>query len=232
MQIAWIKKTTLLDYPGHVACLIFTPWCNLRCHQCYNPEFVDPIELKETLKDLISEKAFFNFLESRKNVLEWVVICGWEPSLQKDLYKFIKKIKKLWLLVKLDTNGQDPKILKKLIDDKLIDFVAMDIKHRFDKYHKITSIKENTDKYKKSIEILKSSWINYEFRTTVVKWFHTIKDIKEICKEISWSKAYYIQNFICWNTLNKNFKWEKFSDKEMEEFLEIIKESFEEYWKR
>ena len=232
MQIAWIKKTTLLDYPWQVACLIFTPWCNLKCHQCYNPEFVDPKQLANTLKDLIDEKSFFNFLHSRKNVIDWVVICGWEPTLQKDLYDFIKKIKDLWFLVKLDTNGQDPKLLEKLIKDNLLDYVAMDIKHTFENYYCITWVKEDIDKYKQSVKILINSWINYEFRTTIIKWFHSMEDIKKICNLISWAKAYFIQNFIWWNTLNKNFVWEKFSEEEMGGFLGVIKESFEECWVR
>ena len=223
MQIAWIKKTTILDYPWLVACLIFTPWCNLRCHQCYNPEFVDPEKLKCTLKDLISEKSFFNFLKSRKQFLDWVVIWWWEPSLQSDIFEFIKKIKEMWFLVKLDTNWRDPKLIEKLINEKVVDYIAMDIKHTFDKYSSITWVNENTSKYIHSIEILKNSIIDYEFRTTVVKWYHTNEDIEEICKTIDWSRAYHIQNYIWTNILNKNFDWTAFSKKELEGFMKIIK---------
>jgi pyruvate formate lyase activating enzyme len=168
MQISWIKKTTLLDYPGKVATLIFTLWCNFRCKYCHNSEFVLPEEVKKRIPFLIKEEAFFNFLEKRKDFLDWVVICGWEPTIQADLKDFCIKIKeKTWLLIKLDTNWTNPKILKELINEKLIDYLAMDIKDDL-KSSDLIWVKKN-DKIKESVEILKKGRVDYEFRTTFIK---------------------------------------------------------------
>lgn len=222
MQISWIKKTTLLDYPWKVACLIFTPWCNFRCPFCYNPEFVLPEKLNQTLKDLISEEAFFNFLKERGDFLDWVVICWWEPTLQHDLYDFCKKIKEKKLLLKLDTNGQNPIILKKLINDWLLDFVSMDIKHSFEHYSQLCWIDVDLTPYKESIKILINSKIDYEFRTTVIKWYHKAQDIESIWNSIKWAKKYCLQNFIWWNTLDPNFNWKSFTHEELTELKDIL----------
>lgn len=223
MLISAIKKTTLLDYPWKIACIIFTTWCNMRCKFCYNKEFVLPEEIKK-IKDFIPEQVFFNFLETRTWILDWVVICGWEPTVHKDLYDFAKKIKEMWFLVKLDTNWQNPDILKKLIDDEIVDYIAMDIKTSFDKYDQVTQIKEDFSKYKKSVELIKNSPnIDYEFRTTLVKYIHTKENIEEISSFLSWAKRYYFQNFRAWNTLQENFEWKSFDKKELKEFEKIAK---------
>src|SRR3989339_39398 len=125
MIIAGLQKTTLIDYPGKVACTVFLAGCNFRCPWCYSPELVLSEEIRKLSK--ISRKDFFKFLKSRKGLLDGVVICGGEPTINKDLPDFIKQIKKLGYLVKLDTNGSNPEILKKLIKQKLIDYVAMDV---------------------------------------------------------------------------------------------------------
>ena len=129
MQLSAIKKSTLLDYPGKLATIIFTPGCNLRCRFCHNPEFVLPEELEKIRHDFIGEEVFFRFLQTRVGFLDGVVICGGEPTIHKDLPEFCQKIKNLGFLVKLDTNGSNPEMLELLLEQKLVDYIAMDIKH-------------------------------------------------------------------------------------------------------
>ena len=135
MTIGGLQKLTLIDYPGKIACTVFLFGCNFKCPWCYNPELVLPEKIKKQTG--ISEKEFFNFLENRKGLLQGVVICGGEPTINQDLPKFIKKIKKMGYAVKLDTNGSNPKMLKELISKKLIDYVAMDIKFPQNRYSEL-----------------------------------------------------------------------------------------------
>lgn len=221
MQISAINRFSLIEFPWEVSAIIFTPGCNFRCGYCHNSEFVLEEKLKNIYKNLILEKAFFNFLEQRKWLLTWVSICGWEPTLQNDLYDFCFKIKSLWYKVKLDTNGRDPEIIKKLLANNLLDYVAMDIKHEIWSFDKIIWVKTDEKPYLESINILKNSNIDYEFRTTVIKWIHDEKIIENISKYISWAKAYYLQNYRAWNTLDPNFSWRSFSSLELEKFKNI-----------
>lgn len=221
MQISWVNKFSLIDFPWEISCIIFTPGCNFRCGFCHNSEFVLPEKLEKVYKNLIPENAFFNFLESRKWKLSWVSVCWWEPTLQKDLFDFCKKVKEMWFLVKLDTNWRDPEILKKLIKADLIDYIAMDIKDEIWKFSEISWVKIDETPYLESIKILIDSNINYEFRTTVIKWIHTKESIENIAKYISWAKSYFLQNYKSWNTLDPNFIWKNFSNNELLEFREI-----------
>lgn len=189
MNIAGVQKVTLLDYPGKVACEIFTQGCNFECPFCQNSSLIPKTNTGE-----FSEEEIFEYLNLRKNILDGVVITGGEPTVQKDLKGFIKKIKDLGLLVKLDTNGGNPKVLQELIDEDLVDYVAMDIKNIFNKYNITAGKKINLDNIKKSIEILKASKIDYEFRTTIIKEMHSLDDIVSICKLVGDAK-YYLQNF-------------------------------------
>lgn len=189
MNIAGVQKVTLLDYPGKVACEIFTQGCNFECPFCQNSSLIPITNTGE-----FSEEEIFEYLNLRKNILDGVVITGGEPTVQKDLKSFIKKIKDLGLLVKLDTNGGNPKVLQELIDEDLVDYVAMDIKNIFNKYNITAGKKINLDNIKKSIEILKASKIDYEFRTTIIKEMHSLDDIISICKLVGNAK-YYLQNF-------------------------------------
>ena len=189
MNIAGVQKVTLLDYPGKVACEIFTQGCNFECPFCQNSGLIPITNTGE-----FSEEEIFEYLVLRKKILDGVVITGGEPTVQKDLKGFIKKIKDLGLLVKLDTNGGNPKVLQELIDEKLVDYVAMDIKNIFNKYNITAGKKINLDNIKKSIEILKASKIDYEFRTTIIKEMHSLDDIISICKLVGDAK-YYLQNF-------------------------------------
>lgn len=192
MIIGGFQKTTLLDFPGNVACLMFTYGCNLRCPFCQNGSLV----LKNKEITLIKEEEIFAYLDKRKKILDGIVISGGEPLLQKDIVAFIKRVKDYNLKIKLDTNGTFPDILEELINLKLIDYVAMDIKNSFVKYGLTTgSNRIDIDNIKRSIKIIKESGIDHEFRTTVVKEFHTINDIKEICKIVGKKDRYYLQNY-------------------------------------
>ena len=215
MKIGGLQKTTLIDYPGKIACTVFLSGCNFRCPWCYSSELVLPEKIKKQPK--ISEKDFFKFLKERKGLLEGCILCGGEPTINEDLPDFIKKIKKFGYLVKLDTNGSNPEMLKDLISKKLIDYVAMDIKAptenqkstrssdwvarldnraKFkDKYEQAAGVKINLENIKKSIEVIKNSGIDYEFRMTVVPGIHTKEDILQIAREISPAKKFYLQNF-------------------------------------
>lgn len=221
MQIRAVNKFSLIDFPWEISCIIFTPGCNFRCGFCHNREFVLSEKLEKVYNNLIPENAFFNFLQERKWKLSWVSICWWEPTLQKDLFWFCKKIKEMWFLVKLDTNWRDPKILKKLLDEKLIDYIAMDIKDEIWKFSEISWVKIDELPYLESIKTILNSNINYEFRTTCIKWIHTKESIENIAKYIAWAKNYYLQNYRSWNTLDPNFAWKSFSNNELLEFKKI-----------
>lgn len=220
MLISWVKKTTLLDFPGKVACIIFTAWCNLRCKYCHNSDFVLPEKISK-IKDFIPEDIFFNFLRTKKWLLDWVVICWGEPSIQKDLVQFCIKIKDMWFLVKLDTNGQNPDIIKELLDKKLLDYIAMDIKWDYENVEDLLWVKIDKNSYLKSIEIIKNSPIDYEFRTTLIKNYHNLPNFEKIVKQISGSKKYFLQNYKWWNTLDENFYWENFTSSELIDFKNI-----------
>jgi pyruvate formate lyase activating enzyme len=179
MKIKGIQKVTLLDYPERIACTLFLFGCNFRCGFCHNPELV----LREDSKDL-DEKEILKFLEKRREKLEGVCITGGEPllSLKKE---FLKKIKKLGYLIKIDTNGCFPEKLKKFIEDKLVDYIAMDVKNCKEKYSKTVGVDVDLKKIEKSMKLIVASGIDYEFRTTVVPEIHKPEDIVEIGKWIN-----------------------------------------------
>ena len=198
MKIGGLEHLTLIDYPGKVAATVFTIGCNFRCPYCYSPEIVIPEKIKN--QPIIPEKEFFAFLDGRKGLLEGVVICGGEPTIHQDISDFIKKIKEKSFLVKLDTNGSNPKVLDNLIRGNLIDYVAMDIKGPKEKYGLMTGLNNQwsnvmMEKIERSVEILKSSNIDYEFRTTVVPDILKKEDILKIVDWIKPAKKYYLQNY-------------------------------------
>ena len=219
MEIGGLQKTTLIDYPGRLAATVFIIGCDFRCPFCYSPELVLPEKIKNQPR--ILEKDFFDFLKERKGLLEGVVICGGEPTIHQKLPDFCKKIKKLGYLVKLDTNGSNPRMLKDLIDDKLIDYVAMDIKAPKAKYSEAAGVKVNIKKIEESIDILKEGKIDYEFRSTVVPTILEKEDILKIAQWIGPAKKYYLQNFRPEKTINPKF--EKIKPYPQEYLLEIQK---------
>src|SRR6056297_2317969 len=191
MKLGGLQAVTLLDFPEKVACTVFTQGCNFRCHYCHNPELVLPSSFHKVSS--LSEKDFFSFLESRKNLLQGVCITGGEPTLHTDLYDFIKKIKEQGFAVKLDTNGTNPELLQKLLKEDLLDYVAMDIKQTFPKYKDVVNVDIDTNKIKKSVDLLKDSNIDYEFRTTVMAPLLKADDIYEIADYLEGAKAYNLQ---------------------------------------
>ncbi len=227
MNIAWIQKTTFIDYPGKIATVIFTAGCNFRCRFCHNPENVLPEQIREQNPYNISEDAFFAFLEKRKNVLDAVVICGGEPTLQPDLYEFASKVKQRWFLVKLDSNGRDVNIVQKLLDNNLLDYVAMDIKNTIEKYGITANIKiteEYLQNFYAMLDLLKSGVVDYEFRTTVSKWYHNQEDMHQIWQLLQWANRYVIQNFKAGKTLDPHFDGESFTPQELIEFKQIMQQ--------
>lgn len=182
-------KLTLLNYPDKVACTIFTKGCNFKCPFCHNSSLISLDKENDKYKEVIS------YLNKRKGILDGVCITGGEPLIHKSTKDLIKEIKEMGFLVKLDTNGSNPSLLKELIDEKLIDYVAMDIKNTFDKYEMTIGCKTNIDNIKMSIDVIESSNIDYEFRTTIVKELHTFDDIKSIVNMLDNKSKYYIQNF-------------------------------------
>lgn len=235
MKIVWIQKSSLLEYPGKVSCVIFTQWCNFRCPFCHNPECVLPEQMMLFTNELISEPAFFNFLENRKGFIDGVSICWWEPTLQPDLFEFIKEIKDRWFLVKLDTNGRDWKIIQRLLEHNLVDYMAVDLKHTMYLYDQAVGLEQTAEffqSYQKLLEILLESGIDYEYRTTVIKGMHTAEDIQHMAHYIRGVKHYYLQNYVGGNTLDPNFGWQPFTDEELNEFSEIAQKYVQHCWIR
>lgn len=189
MRICGLQKVTLLDFPGHVACTVFLGGCNFNCPFCYNASLIGSVDAEE----LMSSDEFFKYLNNRKGILDGVAITGGEPLLHKEVKEFIQKIKNLGFKVKLDTNGSFPKVLKDLIDEKLVDYVAMDIKNILDKYCLTVGCKINIEDIKESIQILINSDIDYEFRTTIVKEYHSIDEFTKIGELIKGAKKYFLQ---------------------------------------
>jgi pyruvate formate lyase activating enzyme len=204
MKIGGLQKTTLIDYPGKLACTVFTLGCNFRCDFCYSSELVLPEKIKN--QPQVRQADFFNFLKEKKDLLEGVVICGGEPTIHKDLPSFIEKIKKMGFLVKLDTNGSNPEIMKKLIEKKLIDYVAMDIKAPKERYKEVANAEINPDKIENSINILKESNIDFEFRTTIVPSLLDKDDIVKMARWIGMGGKYYLQQFRAEKTINPKFE--------------------------
>lgn len=203
MLIAGLEKLTLLDYPDNLATIIFTQSCNFRCHYCYNPMLVCPrLKLQSpdgdnVTKDhpLISEDDLFSFLKDRRGKIEGVVISGGEPTLQPDLVEFIRKIKDLGYLLKLDTNGSNPIMLAKLIENRLLDYIAMDLKAPWDKYEAVVGVKVNLANLQKSVKMIMSSEIAYEFRSTLVPKLHQVSDIRKMGDIIKGASLWYLQKF-------------------------------------
>ncbi len=224
MIIAGLQKSTLIDYPGHIAAVVFTAWCNLRCGYCHNPEMVVPERIIANQSTHISESIFYNFLDRRIWILDGVSICGWEPTIHRDLPDFCRAIKSRWFSVKLDTNGQNPDMITQLIDDDLVDYFAMDIKYTWDKYASLVWVSIDPEKYKKTISVIMNSWKDYEFRSTIIDGVHTEDDIREMTSYIAWAQSFYLQNYRNGITLNSLFQGSSFFQWDLELFRSIALE--------
>ena len=191
MRIGGLQKCSLIDYPGKVACVIFTQGCNFRCPYCHNRELVLP----KYFGDTIPQDDVINFLERRQHYLEGVVITGGEPTYQADLLDLLKQIKQMGYSLKLDTNGSCPDVLQEIIACGLVDYIAMDVKTSFEKYSKATGVRLSVERIKESIALIRGANVKYEFRTTVVRPFCEFEDIHKIVVELGGKQAYKLQPF-------------------------------------
>lgn len=191
MKLHGLQKMTLLDFPGRVACTVFLGGCDFRCPFCHNFELVDG-----SAPPIMDEEELIRFLKKRQGLLDGVAITGGEPCLHKDLPALIRRIRELGFAVKLDTNGYHPQMLKAVLDEGLIDYTAMDIKNSPEKYALTCGLPEmDLSPIRESIDLLKNSSIDYEFRTTVVAEFHAKEDFPAIGELIRGARRYYLQCF-------------------------------------
>lgn len=219
MEILGIEKVSMVDYKDKISATIFTGGCNFRCPFCHNSGIV------EKKYNYYSEDEILEYLKDRKKLLDAVVISGGEPTLQKDLPRFIKAVRALGYLVKLDTNGTNPQMLEMLLQDKLIDYVAIDIKNDFSNYSVITGVPNpNTEAIKKSLALLKRFSVDYELRTTLVKEFHTQKNIEKLSEDLKGEKLLYLQKFkLSEGVFNQTLH--EVPKVEAEKFQEILKKN-------
>ncbi len=206
MIFGGLQKLTLIDYPGRLAATVFTVGCNFLCPYCHNPELVDAKKIKNQPR--ISEQEILDFLATRQGLLEGVCITGGEPTLFSDLPDFLRKIKSLGFLVKLDSNGSSPQMLEQLLNEKLVDFIATDIKAPLEKYKKVAGDKVSLENIQRSVELTQQA-PDYEFRTTVLPALHSQKDILSIGRWLQGAKKYYLQQFKPTKTLDAAFLNEK-----------------------
>ncbi len=220
MNIAGLQKTSLLDFPGKLCCTVFTDGCNLRCPFCHNSSLV----LTPGAAPWMPEQEIFAFLEKRKGLLDGVCITGGEPLIQNGIEEFMIKIKKLGFLIKLDTNGTYPERLIELVDRGVIDYVAMDIKNSLEHYGMTAGIENfDTTAVEKSVAFLLKGKVSYEFRTTVVREYHTTQDFISIGRWIKGANHYFLQGYEdSEDVINHDLHaWDK---GKMEEFRAILKD--------
>jgi len=222
MKIGGLQKLSLVDFPHHTAVALFTIGCNMRCGYCHNPELVLP----ERYADAIPEEDILLFLESRVGRVEGVAISGGEPTMHADLPLFIKKVKQLGFVVKLDTNGTNPEMVHQLIADRQIDYIAMDIKASMERYQEVVARPVSIEAIQETIKLIKHSGIDHEFRTTLVKSQISPEDLDEIGRLVQGSPRFALQRFRPGRTLSPQFAQEAtYSDDE----LVVLKERMERY---
>ncbi len=222
MNIGGFQRFSLIDYPGRICAIVFTQGCNFRCPYCHNPELVDPKRYSRP----IAEEEIIEFLANRRGKLDAVEITGGEPTLQPDLIDFMCDLKKLDYLVKLDSNGSNPGIISEAIEREIVDYIAMDVKAPLERYREITNSRVDPAKIEHSIELIMSSGLDYEFRTTVVKSQLGKRDILEIGQQIRGSKRYILQKFVPVKVLDKKFLDEDevvYTDDELEYLRNAVK---------
>lgn len=220
MIFGGFEKCTLVDYPGKVACMVYTIGCNFRCPYCHNPELVD-----ETVEITYSEEKILDFLDTRRGLLDGVVITGGEPTMHEELPEFMRCVKEKGFLVKLDTNGTNPKMLQQIIDEGLVGYIAMDMKSPLETYSQTVARPVDVEAIRESIRILLASSVEYEFRTTIVKSLLSQEDLKRIGESIRGAKRYYLQKFVPTKILNPQFRRKvSYADEEFEQFREMMHE--------
>ncbi|MGB9694998.1 MAG: anaerobic ribonucleoside-triphosphate reductase activating protein [Caldisericaceae bacterium] len=219
MLVGGFQKFSLIDYPNKTSAIIFTQGCNFRCPFCHNPELVDPLQFGAP----IPFEEVMTFLKKRVGLLDAVEFTGGEPTLQPDLRKSIESVRELGFLIKLDTNGSNPEILKELIENNLLDYVAMDVKAPLDEYDSAIGVQFDKETILKSISLIINSQIDYEFRTTMIKGIIKGSDsMKNIGELIKGAKAYFMQKPHFDKMLSPNFEGEVFSDDELLQFKAIL----------
>lgn len=217
VPIVELEKATLLDYPGRVACILFTYGCNLRCPYCHNPELVTE---RLSVDTFLTQEYIFGFLKRRVGKLDAVVITGGEPLIHNGIFELLSDIKKMGYLVKLDSNGLLPDKLKKVIDSGNVDYVAMDIKYPLSEY--MNNVPNSSKLIQKSVNLIMNSGLDYEFRTTYVKGIHTIDSAEQIAKIVQGAKIYYIQNFRPGKSIDPALdRTNSFTRKELKEIKKI-----------
>ena len=221
MNVGGFQETSLLDYPGKVAAIIWTTGCNFRCPFCYNPDLV----FEKT--DNVSVEHILSFLDARKGKIDALSISGGEPFLQRDLKDFILQVKNRGYLVKVDTNGTFPDRLKELLDEGLIDYLSMDVKATKNKYKEITGVSVDIDDISTSIDLIKDYAADYEFKTTVIPNFHQMEDIVEIAGWLKGSKKYFLQQFKSDTSIISSETFSRYSKKELLNMCELVKPYFE-----
>lgn len=218
MKICGLQKTTLLDFPGHVAATIFTGGCNFRCPFCHNSDL-----LGNDAPAAFTDSEVLDFLKRRRGILEGVAITGGEPTLQPDLLPFMEEVRRLGYQIKLDTNGCRPQVLKEICAAGLADYVAMDIKTCKERYPQVAGVPSiDMGKIEESVDFLKQGTVSYEFRTTVVRELHSAADFEKIGPWIEGCPAYYLQNFVdSGNVLNPVYT--SYGKEELLSFVEIVR---------
>ncbi len=226
MRIGGFQKFSLIDYPGKISAIIFTQGCNFRCPYCHNPELVE----SSKFEDPIPEEEIFAFLKTRMGKLDAVSITGGEPTLQPDLLAFIRKVKAMGFLVKLDTNGTSPQLIKQVIAEKLVDYLAMDIKAPLVSYSHVTKVETDIDAIAESIELIKTSGVDYEFRSTLVKGLLSYVEVAKIADLLGKAKRYFLQKFVASKTLDSSYMVAtSFSDENLQSLKEIFDHSVGEF---
>ena len=220
MLIGGFEGITLIDFPRSVASVVYTTGCNFLCRYCHNPSLV-----KCCVNSLFSEDIVLSKINERKNFIDGVVITGGEPCIQSGLIAFIEKIKAFGFAVKLDTNGSRPDIIELLISEKMVDYIAMDIKGPLSLYESIVMTKIDTNNILKSIQLLLQANVDYEFRTTIAKSLLPVESFCEILKIVPFAKKYYLQLFQKTEILDQNFYSEDYSKFELEQIINIFKKN-------
>ena len=213
MKISGLMKLTLLDFPGHVACTVFLAGCNFRCPFCHNGSLVRGGDLE------ISRDELTAFLKKRQGILDGVCVTGGEPLLNPDVGELLREIKSLGYLVKLDTNGSYPERLSEILNDGLADYVAMDVKSSEDRYSAACGCDADVQSIKKSIDIIKSSGVEHEFRTTVVKGIHSKEDIAKCAALVGKGEKYFLQSYKASDDIISPDGLSSFDTEELKEIL-------------
>lgn len=224
MLISAVNKLTLVDYPGKLAAIIFTAGCNMRCGYCHNADFVLPEKIEKLKNNFIPFEAVKNFLQSRKGLLDAVVFCGGEPTMQNDLLEKMSEVKAMGFFVKLDTNGLKPEIIHEALERKIVDYIAMDVKTSLGKYSELVGVAVNPQKIEESIALIMQSKIDYEFRSTILPSHHDAETLEKMGKLIQGAKLWAFQNFRSQKVLDVTFQEKTgFTKQALEEIQELAK---------